>query len=193
MAAAGKPLDENHPYGHQKYESFASAIIGVMLILAAWRVGSESVSSLIAYAKTGALPPVEVTATSFAIMLITLAYQHLRCLVRDPPRQGARQRRPTVRREAHALRHLGDARRHPVARAGQDGRAHRRPHRRAVRRTGRGLGRSRGVQGRQHHLLRSGTSRSRTTVYEKVLELRGRAGAATTSGPAAPALSSKWT
>jgi cation diffusion facilitator family transporter len=72
MAAAGKPLDENHPYGHQKYESFASAIIGVMLVLAAWRVGSESVSRLVDYAKTGTLPPVEVTTTSFAIMLITL-------------------------------------------------------------------------------------------------------------------------
>ena len=73
MAAAGKPLDENHPYGHQKYESFASAIIGVMLVLAAWRVGSESVSHLVDYAKTGTLPPVEVTTTSFVIMLITLA------------------------------------------------------------------------------------------------------------------------
>lgn len=73
MAVAGKPLDEGHPYGHQKYESFASAIIGVMLLLAAWRVGSSSVSSLVAYAKDGVLPEVEVTAVSFVVMLITLA------------------------------------------------------------------------------------------------------------------------
>jgi cation diffusion facilitator family transporter len=73
MAAASKPIDESHPYGHQKYESFASAIIGVMLLLAAWRVGSQSVSTLVAYAKGGTLPKVEVTATSFAIMLTTLA------------------------------------------------------------------------------------------------------------------------
>jgi cation diffusion facilitator family transporter len=73
MAVAGKPLDEGHPYGHQKYESFASAIIGVMLVLAAWRVGSASVKSLIAYAKSGTLPAVEVTSVSFAIMLVTLA------------------------------------------------------------------------------------------------------------------------
>lgn len=73
MAVAGKPLDEGHPYGHQKYESFASAIIGVMLLLAAWRVGSSSVGSLVAYAKSGTLPAVEVTAVSFAVMLITLA------------------------------------------------------------------------------------------------------------------------
>ena len=73
MSAASKPMDESHPYGHQKYESFASAIIGVMLLLAAWRVGSESVKTLVAYAKDGVLPKVEVTSTSFAIMLVTLA------------------------------------------------------------------------------------------------------------------------
>jgi len=72
MAAAGKPLDEGHPYGHQKYESFASAIIGVMLLLAAWRVGSDSIASLVAYSKSGTLPVVEVTSVSFAIMLVTL-------------------------------------------------------------------------------------------------------------------------
>ncbi len=73
MSAASKPIDESHPYGHQKYESFASAIIGVMLLLAAWRVGSESVNRLVAYAKDGTLPKVEVTAVSFAVMLVTLA------------------------------------------------------------------------------------------------------------------------
>jgi cation diffusion facilitator family transporter len=73
MAVAGKPVDESHPYGHQKYESFASAIIGVMLLLAAWRVGSSSVSSLVAYSKSGTLPKVEVAAVSFAIMIVTLA------------------------------------------------------------------------------------------------------------------------
>ncbi len=72
MSAAGKPMDESHPYGHQKYESFASAIIGVLLVLAAWRVGSQSVEALLAYAKSGVLPDVEVTATSFVIMLVTL-------------------------------------------------------------------------------------------------------------------------
>jgi cation diffusion facilitator family transporter len=73
MAVAGKPLDEGHPYGHQKYESFASAIIGVMLLVAAYRIGSTSVGSLVAYARSGTLPAVEVTAVSFAVMLTTLA------------------------------------------------------------------------------------------------------------------------
>jgi len=73
LTAARKPLDADHPYGHHKYESFASAIIGVMLLLAAWRVASQAIVRLVAYAKSGALPPVEVTGVSFAVMLVTLA------------------------------------------------------------------------------------------------------------------------
>jgi cation diffusion facilitator family transporter len=73
MKFASKPHDDDHPYGHQKYESFASAAIGVMLVFAAWRVASSSVSSLADYVTSGVLPRVEVTSTSFAVMLITLA------------------------------------------------------------------------------------------------------------------------
>lgn len=72
MHAARKPPDEDHPYGHHKYESFASAAIGVMLCFAAWRVVSGSVSALTAYVRSGIHPKVEVTSTSFAVMLITL-------------------------------------------------------------------------------------------------------------------------
>ena len=72
MQAAKKPPDEDHPYGHHKYESFASAAIGLMLCFAAWRVVSGSVAALMAFAKSGIHPRVEVTATSFAVMIITL-------------------------------------------------------------------------------------------------------------------------
>jgi cation diffusion facilitator family transporter len=72
MKAASKPPDEDHPYGHHKYESFASAAIGIMLCLAAWKVVSGSVAALVAYAKSGIHPKVEVTFTSFAVMVITL-------------------------------------------------------------------------------------------------------------------------
>jgi len=72
MKAASKPPDEDHPYGHHKYESFASAAIGIMLCLAAWKVVSGSVSALMAFAKSGIHPKVEVTSTSFAVMVITL-------------------------------------------------------------------------------------------------------------------------
>lgn len=72
MKAAGKPPDQDHPYGHHKYEAFASAAIGIMLCLAAWKVISGSVSALVAYAKSGIHPKVEVTFTSFAVMIVTL-------------------------------------------------------------------------------------------------------------------------
>lgn len=72
MQAAKKPPDEDHPYGHHKYESFASAAIGLMLCFAAWKVVSGSVAALVAFAQSGIHPKVEVTATSFAIMIATL-------------------------------------------------------------------------------------------------------------------------
>jgi cation diffusion facilitator family transporter len=73
MTAASKPLDESHPYGHHKYESFASAVIAVLLLLAAWRVASQAIGSLVAYLREGLLPAVEVTSISFTVMLVTLA------------------------------------------------------------------------------------------------------------------------
>lgn len=73
MQAAKKPPDDDHPYGHHKYESFASAAIGLMLCFAAFRVVSGSATALMAFARTGVHPRVEVTATSFAVMIVTLA------------------------------------------------------------------------------------------------------------------------
>jgi cation diffusion facilitator family transporter len=72
MKAARKPPDEDHPYGHHKYESFASASIGLMLCFAAFKVVSGSVSALAEFARSGIHPRVEVTSTSFAVMILTL-------------------------------------------------------------------------------------------------------------------------
>jgi cation diffusion facilitator family transporter len=44
-----------------------------MLCLAAWKVVSGSLLALMAFAKSGVHPKVEVTSTSFAIMVVTLA------------------------------------------------------------------------------------------------------------------------
>lgn len=68
MAAASRPADRDHPYGHAKYETFASAAIGALLLFAAWRVGSSAVTRLI---NPGTGPAVD--AVSFAVMLATLA------------------------------------------------------------------------------------------------------------------------
>lgn len=68
IAIASRPADRNHPYGHAKYETYASAGIGLLLAVAAWRVGVESVRRLVG---GGGAP--EVNAGSFAVMLGTLA------------------------------------------------------------------------------------------------------------------------
>lgn len=67
MAIASRPADDDHPYGHSKYETFASAVIGAMLLLAAWRVGTSAFERLM---NPGAPPRVD--ALSFAIMFVTL-------------------------------------------------------------------------------------------------------------------------
>jgi cation diffusion facilitator family transporter len=67
MALASRPADDDHPYGHGKYETYASAIIGAMLLLAAYRIGSEAIGSL-----TRQVVPPRVDAISFAVMLGTL-------------------------------------------------------------------------------------------------------------------------
>lgn len=69
---AGRPPDETHPYGHGKFESFAAALIGVMLALAGYTVGRGAIDSLLSRGVA-----TEVTAWSFVIMLGTLAINGL--------------------------------------------------------------------------------------------------------------------
>lgn len=68
LGIAAKPADREHPYGHFKYETYASAAIGAMLAVVAYNVGSSAVSKLL----TAAQPP-RVDALAFAVMLGTLA------------------------------------------------------------------------------------------------------------------------
>jgi len=68
MALAARPPDERHPYGHGKYETYASAAIGGMLVVAAWEVGRSAVEGLMGDARSP-----EVTVISFVVMLLTLS------------------------------------------------------------------------------------------------------------------------
>ena len=68
MWFASRPADDEHPYGHAKFETFAAALIGVLLVFAGYTVGRGAVDSLF-----GRGLPTEVTTASFAIMLGTLA------------------------------------------------------------------------------------------------------------------------
>lgn len=67
IAAAARPPDRDHPYGHERYETLASmAIAGLMAIGVV-----EVIESAIGQLRTGARP--EVTGYSFAILLGTMA------------------------------------------------------------------------------------------------------------------------
>ncbi|HIW76625.1 MULTISPECIES: cation diffusion facilitator family transporter [Gordonibacter] len=67
IALASRPADESHPYGHAKFETYASLAIGVLLLLAALEVGTSAVGKLVAGSYTA-----EVTPVSFVVMVGTL-------------------------------------------------------------------------------------------------------------------------
>ena len=67
IALAARPADEGHPYGHAKLETYASLVIGVLLLLAAFEVGSGAVGRL----ATGTFTA-SVTPASFVVMVGTL-------------------------------------------------------------------------------------------------------------------------
>ena len=67
IALALRPADHDHPYGHSKYETYASLAIVMLLLFAAYNIGSTAVSDLFhgrfqARADYG----------SFGVMIITL-------------------------------------------------------------------------------------------------------------------------
>lgn len=67
MTFASRPADQDHPYGHGKFETYASVAIGLLLLFAAFTVGSEAVQNLM-----GGTHAVQVTALSFIVMILTL-------------------------------------------------------------------------------------------------------------------------
>ena len=67
IRAARQPPDADHPYGHRKFETLASAGIFFFLLLVLVEVLRTALTRL----QTGSTP--DVTATSFAVMFVTLA------------------------------------------------------------------------------------------------------------------------
>ncbi len=64
---SSRPADADHPYGHGKFETTASLVIGLMLLVAAFEVGSGAVHSLLSGETTAQPSPL-----SLGIMLVTL-------------------------------------------------------------------------------------------------------------------------
>ena len=80
--ASRKPPDEDHPYGHRKYETLAAAGIFVFLLLAVVEVARAALARFAGGAAA------QVTPVSFAVMLATLGINVL--VVRYELRAGRR-------------------------------------------------------------------------------------------------------
>ena len=65
-ALAAQPPDEGHPYGHRRFETVASLVLGGFLLLTAWEIGKSSLSRL----SSGTVP--EVTFLSVGVMVATM-------------------------------------------------------------------------------------------------------------------------
>ncbi len=66
--AARRPPDDDHPYGHRKYETVAAAAVGVFLLLVMIEVLRNAFNHL-----TGRRAPVEIRRGAFVVMLVTIA------------------------------------------------------------------------------------------------------------------------
>jgi cation diffusion facilitator family transporter len=82
VRASRKPPDEDHPYGHRKYETLAAAGIFVFLLLVVVEVLRITIGRL----RSGHVP--EVSIASFLVMLATLAVNL--CVVRYEAGAGRR-------------------------------------------------------------------------------------------------------
>ena len=67
VRAAQQPPDEDHPYGHRKYETVAAAAVTVFLLLLVIEVLRNAFNNL-----TGRSVPHEISTASFVVMLVTV-------------------------------------------------------------------------------------------------------------------------
>jgi cation diffusion facilitator family transporter len=67
VRAARRPPDEDHPYGHRKYETVAAAAVTVFLLLVMIEVLRNAFNTL-----SGRSQHLEITLASFAVMAITV-------------------------------------------------------------------------------------------------------------------------
>ena len=67
VRAAQRPPDEDHPYGHRKYETVAAAGVTIFLLLLVIEVVRNAFNHL-----TGRSAPHEISTASFIVMLVTV-------------------------------------------------------------------------------------------------------------------------
>jgi cation diffusion facilitator family transporter len=68
VKAAERPPDEDHPYGHRKYETVAAAAVILFLVLVVVEVLRNAFNHL-----SGRAGPVEISLASFLVMIVTVA------------------------------------------------------------------------------------------------------------------------
>lgn len=66
LSIAGRPIDNDHPYGHKKFETISSMIIGMLLFVVGCKVAYQSVLNII-HPQTP-----EISTISFVVMICTL-------------------------------------------------------------------------------------------------------------------------
>jgi len=67
VRAAGRPPDEDHPYGHRKYETVAAAAVTIFLLLVMLEVLRNAFNHL-----SGRAAPLAISPASFLVMLVTV-------------------------------------------------------------------------------------------------------------------------
>ncbi len=65
-AIAGKPADEDHPYGHRRFETVAALGVGVLLLLTAYEIVTSAIERL----TSGESP--EISPLAFVVLIATL-------------------------------------------------------------------------------------------------------------------------
>ena len=66
--ASAQPPDEDHPYGHRKYETVAAAAVTIFLVVVVLEVLRNAFNNL-----TGRAGKTEITAADFVVMIVTVA------------------------------------------------------------------------------------------------------------------------
>src|SRR5713226_5828907 len=63
VRAAGRPADEDHPYGHRKYETVAAAAVTIFLVVVMVEILRNAFNHL-----SGRAAPHEISLASFVVM-----------------------------------------------------------------------------------------------------------------------------
>ena len=100
---SGKPEDVGHDYGHGKYETLATTIIGIALAAVAVGIGWKAVESLLFWHRGGTLAAPGILALWAAVVSVVLKELVYRYTVR----RGKALNSPAV--EANAWHHRSDA------------------------------------------------------------------------------------